>query len=175
MNFARVDKDSTVYLEALITDSNGDGVTGLTITYRIYDCSNNSLVTSGTLTSIGNGIYQTSRVFNSLGQFRVLYITPTGYENGIETILVANQPATQTALNTYGDMIQRILGLSQENYRILDPEFDRNHNLIGGRIKIYASAVDCENDSNPLAEYEMDARYILKNNRVTYYKMKKVA
>ena len=172
MNFAQVVKDSTVYLETLITGTDGSGVTGLSVGYSIYQCSDNSLVTSGTLTDKGNGVYQASTSFSNLGQYRILYTTPAG--NGIETMLVVNQPAEQATLNDYGDILKRILGLSHENFRIFDPEFDRNHNLVGGLIKIYDSAVDCENDTNAIAEYEMDARYILKNNRVSTYKMKRI-
>ena len=104
-------KDTTYYLENAITDQNGDFVSGLTVTYEVRKSVDNSLVASGTMTEEGD-VYKISISFSVEGQYRALYITPTGYENGTETILVEDA----TDLIALNDKLIRVLGLSQENY-----------------------------------------------------------
>ncbi len=70
------------------------------------------------------------------------------------------------------DKIDRILGLCQENYRLINPIYDKRLNLIGGTIKIYPTAVDCENDTNATAEYGITATFN-RQNHMTSYKVKK--
>lgn len=81
--------------------------------------------------------------------------------------------ATSTSIITLETLIKRILGLTQENFRVIDPTYDVNHNLTSSTIKIYPTASDCENDINKIAEYQMIASYNLENE-CTSYKVKKV-
>lgn len=173
MNFGSVVKDSTYYLEIYVTDKTGAGKPGLTVTYNIYNSATDASIASGTLTDVGGGIYKKNFIFDTLGQYRIIYNTPLSYENGFETIMVVNQPAEQGEQDLQTDLLKRILGLSQENYRIIDPTYDNRMNLISGTMRIYESAVDCENDENPIAEYEIDADFD-KRNHMTAYKVKKI-
>lgn len=93
MNSVEVEKDSTYFLEILVTDTDGSPITGLSLTFAIYKSSTNGLVTSGSLTDVGNGIYQASYAFTELGQFRVLYTTPTNYTDEVEGVLVVDKEA----------------------------------------------------------------------------------
>lgn len=72
--------------------------------------------------------------------------------------------ADLTGLET---LIKRILGLTQENFRIFSPTYDGNNNLLSATIKIYPTASDCEADTNVLATYSQVATYT-GNNMSTY-------
>jgi len=149
------------YLEIYITDKLGNFASGLTVIYNIYKSSDNSLVASGTLTEYSN-IYRASTSFSEPGQYRIEYITPSKFENAIETIVVTD---------VY-DKITRILGLTQENYRLMNPIYDSKGNLIEGVIKIYNNPSDLENDQNPIASYKVTAVHDSSGN-VTDYKVVK--
>jgi hypothetical protein len=57
-------------------------------------------------------------------------------------------------------LVRRILGLSQENYRLFDTVYDgTGTKLIGCVIRIYGSKEDCDSDVNPIATYSMEAQY----------------
>ena len=64
---ANIDKDTTYFLETLVLDSNGDPITSLLVSYKVIRSSDNSLLDSGSLTHIGNGVYQGSYLFNTIG------------------------------------------------------------------------------------------------------------
>lgn len=68
--------------------------------------------------------------------------------------------------------IKYILGLNQENFRILSPFYDENHNLISAIIKLYPTKNDTDNDINSFAEYIMTSVYN-EANEMTSYKMVK--
>jgi len=160
-------KDTQYYLELFVTDSNGEPVTGLTVSYVLYKCSDNSTVSSGSLTDVGNGVYQSNYTFSTLGQYRVIYNTPSGYTDEIETINVVEQAAQSSAL-------ERILGLCQENYRIFNQQYNRDMNLIGATIRIYANASDVDTNTNPIAEYEMTAQFQARTPKMQDYRVKRI-
>lgn len=64
-------------------------------------------------------------------------------------------------------LIKRILGLTQENFRIFNPVYDGNDNLLSATIKIYPTKVDCDADTNAIATYSQVATYT-GNNMNTY-------
>jgi len=66
------------------------------------------------------------------------------------------------------DLIKRILGLSQENYRIFSPNYDANKNLLTAIIKTYSTKADCEADTNEIAIYNMVATYDAQSKMLTY-------
>lgn len=147
-----IDKDTTYTIELFVIEVTGEPSTGLTTSYIVYKSSDNSIVDSGSLTEIGDGIYTSSYLFDTLGQYRIVYNTPSGYTDEIESIFVV----TESAKNS--DML-RTLGLSDENKKILDTVHDANGNITGATIKIYPSATDFENDTNVLATYEYSSSY----------------
>jgi len=73
-------------------------------------------------------------------------------------------PASET-------LVKRILGLSQENYRLSDVVYT-NGLISSTTIKIYPTSVDCENNTNPLAIYNVTASYDL-DGKLLNYKVKK--
>jgi len=76
--------------------------------------------------------------------------------------------ATSAEIATLQVLINRILGLSQENYRILNPIYNDNHLLLSATIRIYGSASDCTNDISPIASYTITATYNDDNEMLTY-------
>jgi hypothetical protein len=70
--------------------------------------------------------------------------------------------------------VKRILGLTQENIRITDHIYDDKLNVLqSAKIKIFNDSNDCENNTNPLAEYSMSALYDAVG-RLTNYKVIKI-
>lgn len=70
--------------------------------------------------------------------------------------------------------VLRILGLSQENFRLIDQIYDNYGNLTSATVKTYSTANDAEDDTNPIAEYQMTATFT-GPARCTSYIMKQVA
>ena len=168
MQNTQIDIGSTYYLELFVTDAIGDPVIGLSVTYKVYNSDTDAIFDSGSLTDVGNGTYKKSIIFTSIGQYRIIYTTPTNYTDEIEGVLVVEAAVSE-------DLLKRILGLCQENYRILNPLFDKNHNLIGGIIKIYPSATDLESDTNAIATYSIESGFNLTTNLMQYYKVKRTS
>lgn len=92
--------NTTYYLETSVIDDNGDFVTGLSLSYEVRKSSDNSLFASGVLTSEGN-VYKASIIFTSIGQYRVFYTTPSGYENGLDIILAVVPEITDATIYDY--------------------------------------------------------------------------
>ena len=162
-------KDQNYYLELAIVDKTGNFLTGQVVTYTIYKSSNNTLVESGSLTEIGvSGVYKKLVLFTEAIQYRVEYVTPNKFDNVIESFIIS-----ENSLDSLDDKIKEILGLSQSNYRLTNTVYDRAMNLINGTIKIYPTAIDVDNDTNAIAEYEIFATYN-KKNQMTDYKVKKI-
>lgn len=170
---AEINKNSTYYLEFLVINRAGDPVTGLTVPYRIERSSDDALIASGNLVEVGNGVYKSSYLFSNLGQYRVLYMPPAPYTNDIEGILVTDQGAVSISAK-----LDRILGLCQENYRVVNPTYNKNGDLVDGIIKIYETASDLENDVNPIAVYEVNTSYgagSKYNRHVMEYTVKRIS
>ena len=166
-----ITQNATYILEILVTDNQGLPISGLTVNYEIYNSSSDSLFDSGTLTDLGNGTYKKSINFNTLGQFRILYLPPSNYTSEIETILVRIDQLTNIEIET--DKIKYILGLVQSNFKIINQVHDANNDLISATIKIYPTALDLTNDTNLIQEYEMTATYD-GQGRLNFYKVEEV-
>jgi hypothetical protein len=169
---AEITKGTTYYLETLVLDQQGNPATGLTMSYKVIRSSDNSVLASGSLSHIGDGVYQNSYLFDTNGQFRILYIAPNDYKNDIETINVAD--ASSTAVS---NMLKRVLGLCHENFRVEQPVYNKAGDLTDGIIKIYDNASDLENDINPIAVYDVKTEYKAGKNRrlVNEYTCKRIA
>lgn len=169
---AEISKGTTYYLEDLLTDQLGNGKTGLTVTYKVIRSSDNNLLASGTLTHVGDGVYQGSYLFSNTGQYRILYFAPNLYLDKIETVNV-----TDATVISVSDKLDRILGLCQENYRLFESEWDKYNNMTFTKIRIYPSAQDVDDDTNWTAEYEVRSVYGpgKYRNNVVDYRVKRVA
>ena len=91
--------------------------------------------------------------------------------DNIESDIQTHRSTVEPQIDTLIALTQRILGLSQENYRLFDIQY-QSGKLTSATIKIYSSASDCENDDNPIAEYEVTASY--SGTQLTSYKVVKV-
>jgi hypothetical protein len=179
----RLFKNIPYKLELAVTNTDGDFVSGLSITYEVKKCSDDSIVSSGTMSEI-NSVYTKEITLTEVGEYRVKYTTPSTYDNGFETLFVdeyANYKADVSTLASQAsvdlikietDKIKYILGLSQENYRLFNIIYTNNL-ITSTTIKIYPTATDCENDTNSLAAYNVVAAYDL-DGKLTSYKVKKV-
>jgi len=65
----------------------------------------------------------------------------------------------ETVVDDISPKIDRILGLSPENYRVTDQMYDADGNLVSATIRTFPTASDAINIANPVAEYEVTAFY----------------
>lgn len=86
-------------IEMMVIDEDGNPVTGLTVTYEIRKSIDSSLFDSGTL-SESSGTYYKNINFTTVGQYRAIYSPPAGYESGIETVLVREEFAQDSKMDT---------------------------------------------------------------------------
>ncbi len=165
-------KQNTAHpLIVVLLDNKGDYKTGETITYEVRNSTTNVLVTSGTLTSTGN-IYTDSINIATLGEFYVLYFTPTKHENGLEQLIVQKSDINdiQDSLDSLATKLCQVLGLSQSNYRLTNQVYNSNACLTSATISIYNNASDTNSQINPIATYSIVAVYNA-NNELTDYKV----
>lgn len=71
-------------------------------------------------------------------------------------------------------LVQRVLGLSQENYRITNQVYDGNNKLTQATITTYPSKIAAESASSPLAVYALTAQYDAQGLLVDYLVTKEV-
>jgi len=109
-------KNIAYKLELVVLDNDGKFTPGLTVTYEIRKCSDDSLFASGTMSETSS-VYYVDVTFTVNAEYKVKYVTPVGYENGFEEILVENNLANQvwdaltaehTLSNTFGYMFIHI-------------------------------------------------------------------
>ena len=98
-----------------------------------------------------------------------------------ETVVVSGEtspPSFDRIFRTFevgdplSDKVDRLLGLSKENYRITDQKYDSNNNLIEAEVALYDTASDTINMANPIAEYTIKAFYDT-DQRLKDYRMTK--
>lgn len=163
-------KQNVAYpLIVAVIDNNGDFVTGLTITYEVRKSSDNSLITSGTLTNTGN-IYTDSVTISTTGDYYVLYFSPTDYENGKEILIVNinNIDDIATDLEDIAEKLCKVLGLVQSNYRLTNQIYNSDGCLTSATISIYNSANDTDSQTNPIATYTITATYNSTGELIDY-------
>lgn len=165
-------KQNTIYpILVSVIDNNGNFITTLSVSYEIRKSLDNSLVTSGTLTNVGN-IYLDTATLTEKGDYYILYFTPTGYENGEERIVVQEHTNDDLALDldSLAENLAKVLGLVQSNFRITHQIYNANNCLTSAKIAIYNNAIDTQNQVNPISEYTVIATYD-SNSRLTDYKV----
>jgi len=163
-------KQSTVYpLIVAVLDTQGKYVTSLTVTYEVRRSSNNNLETSGTMTGIGN-IYLANITLADLDKYYVLYLTPTGYENGEEELIVESATLTDIdlQLTVLLDKLIKTLGLSQSNYRLTNQTYNEAGCLTSAVISIYSNAADTNAENLPIAQYQVTAVYNVNLQLIDY-------
>ena len=83
----------------------------------------------------------------------------TGTTGGILNTINNNVLTISATSDNIYNSIERVLGLSQQNYRLFNQVYDANNCLLASSIKIYKTANDCNIDTNPISEYSMIATY----------------
>ena len=73
-----------------------------------------------------------------------------------------------SSISAIATSVQKILGLSHENYRIKSSVYDDNHNLTSATFAIYPDASNCNADTNAIATYTLTSTYDGNNNLSTY-------
>jgi hypothetical protein len=85
-------------LELSVIDLYGKYVSGLLVNYEVRKCSDNSIVYSGVMSEISL-VYTKEITLVEVGEYRIKYITPEGYENGFENITVDNYSNYKTDIS----------------------------------------------------------------------------
>jgi len=169
-----------MYIISFFTES-GVPKTGLSPTIDVWQVDNNAhLVVAQAMSEVGGGFYKYDySAYDALLEYaircdgsavlptgeRYAYAGNEGFHDDIKGI--------QDTLTSIDALVKRILGLSQENYRLFETVYDATgQKLIGCTIKIYGSKADCDNDVNPTATYTMEAVYGM-NFQLSSYKVSK--
>ena len=157
-------------LEVTPIDCDGNFKSGLSITYQIRKSSDNTLFSSGLLSEISGGTYIKSVTFTEENQYRVLYTSPSGWENGMDQILTedADMSDIKVLIDQILVKVCKILGLSQSNYRLTEQIYDFNGCLLSAKISIYNTSDDTCNETSPIANYQMTAIYNNDNLLIDY-------
>lgn len=176
INFIK--KDEVLYDTFMVIDEDNNPVTGLVdgdFTKVLYNPSNVEVSGSITITIIelGNGIYKFSFTPNKLGNWTIKFVNATYFPWGKGMSYTC---ILETDVGVVEVLVRRILGLSQENYRIFSPTYISKAGtpcMTSAIIKIYDSASDCESNTNPIAEYTVTATFD-SQARMQTYKVKRV-
>ena len=166
-----IKQNTSHFLIVTALDKSGDFKSGLTITYEVRKSSDNSLITNGTLINTGS-IYTDTISIANIGEYYILYFTPSKYENGLETLIVQTSDINdiQASLDTLGEKLCKVLGLVQSNFRLTNQVYDTNGCLTSAKMAIYNTASDTQDKLNPIAEYNVNATYdivVINDNDVS--------
>ena len=159
-----------------VLDKHDNPVTGLLqsdFTIKLYNPSKNNVanISAGvtvTIEEVGDGFYRTSFTPDTLGAWNLIIINEDYIEAGIGEDYYCVESLGGGVTEEIENMIKRAVGLTQENYRIFNQTYDKYQNLISAKIKLYNNAIDCNNDENAFAEYEMSATWDNKRHLTGY-------
>lgn len=83
----RIFKNIAHRLELAIIDEDGAFVPGLVVSFDVRRCSDNVSVASGVMSEVAPA-YTATVTPTGTGDYRVIYTSPAGYENGFESLTV---------------------------------------------------------------------------------------
>jgi hypothetical protein len=152
-----------LYASFLVTDSDGDAVTGLVtgdFTKKLYNPSNveSSGTITVTVTELGNGMYKASFTPNAEGTWTLLITHATYLPLGVQGDFEIHEDRV---------LIKRILGLVQENMYIDTTTFSST-NMLTARLRIYSAAGSVGTANNVIGTYTITATYNTDNTLKTY-------
>jgi len=147
------------------------------ITFNVKDSQGNHIANIYFKPGDGSGYVEKHSPFIYEYDYNIsgydIVIDKSGY--GIHTATVPSTDHTENftllALidtSEFADDIKRLLGLNQENYRIINPSYDTNSNLLSATIKTYPTKADANADTNVIATYTMIASYDDNSNMTDY-------
>ena len=90
--------------------------------------------------------------------------------------LAEDIPSIKDSVVVIDTLVRRILGLSQENYRLFNAVYDEDtgKQLLSCQVRIYGSKSDADDDVDHIAQYSMVATYN-ENGMMETYKFTKDA
>ena len=165
-----------MWILAYFTEA-GTPKTGLTPNIDIWRVDNNSQVVTGqAMTEVGGGFYKFDfTAYDPQHDYAVRCDGGSGLPTGDRYVYAGNEgyhddiKDIQDSLTALEVLIKRILGLSQENYRLFDTVYDASgQRLTACTIKIYGSKADTIADTNPIATYSMVSTYDVDGQLGTY-------
>ena len=106
-----------------------------------------------TISELGDGIYKILFTPNELGHWTLITYNstyfPWGKVGGYRVVGAVNALLL--------DYLKKILGLSQSNYTLTNPHYDRRGQLETALVTTYENSTDLENKVNQLAQYRINA------------------
>ena len=156
-----------------VTDPSRSLVPGIDETSFTYNISapNRDEVSSSipvSISELGHGHYRSTFIPNSVGTWMLAVYHPTYFPWGkTGSIQIFSHD-----FDTVAVLVQRVLGMVQENFFIDQAVYDDNNNLLSSRIRIYNDDVSVGTDNNIMAEYYMEATY--DGLKMQTYKVKKL-
>ena len=159
--------------EFSVLDSSNILVSGIPLSEfsaHLFDPSDTEVYASSsvTFTELGHGHYRVSFIPNQVGNWMfIVYHTthfPWGKSNTIQ--IFAND------FDSIALMLQKVLGLVQENFSVDQTIYDSNNNLTSSSVRLYSDNTSVGTSSNVLETYLMTATYT--GIQMTSYKMEKI-
>ena len=87
----------------VIDQDTGKFVTGLTIAYSLVKTSDGTVIGSGNCSEVGTtGVYYFDYTYTVAQEYDVIITTPSGYYDGVETIMVEQEIDVSASLLAYG-------------------------------------------------------------------------
>jgi len=139
-------------------------------TVHLFDPTDSEIYNGSNVTfvELGNGHYYAEFTPNQVGDWMMAVYHPTYFPWG-------KTDDIQVYINDFDSMtamIQRILGLTQENFNVDETIYDTEGNMTSSRIRIYNDGVSVGTANDILAVYNVTATYI--DNRMETYSVVKV-
>jgi len=137
---------------------------------HLFDPSDNEVYSSSDVVfkELGYGHYKVSYTPNQIGTWLLVAYHPVYFPWGkSENIQIfAND------FDSVASMLQRVLGLVQENFSVDQTIYDSANNLVSSRVRTYSNSSSIGTDFDILATYSMTAIY--NESKMTFYKMEKI-
>ena len=145
------------------------GIDPSDFTVTIIDPSgNNSLISHSITELVLTGHYSLNFTPNQVGTWYVDVKHPTHFPWGkTDDIQVFKND-----IDTIGDMIVRLLGLSQENYFLDNLVYNTQSLMTNGRIRTYTQSTSVGTNSDILCTYDVTASYDPDGKMNSYSVMK---
>jgi len=156
--------------EFSVLDSSRNLISGIPLnefTADLFDPSNNNVYdsTSVEFLELGNGHYRVTFYPNQVGNWMMIAYHPVYFPWGkTNTIQVFTND-----FDSMGIILQKILGLVQENFLMDNTIFDESGNMTSARIRTYADSISVGTNSNIIDTYYIEATY--DDNQLTSYKV----
>ena len=171
-----------MYIISYFTE-NGVPKTGLTPTISIWRLSDNLLlIDEDSMSEVGGGFYKYDFTgYSPQIEYAIRCDGGSTLSNAERYSFAGNEgfhddiDYIKTTVDSVEILVRRVLGLSQENYRLFNVSYDGTGlKMIGCTIKLYSTKADFEADTNAIARYSMSASYDL-NSQLSDYKVVKEA